>query len=70
MKNTRSIKQFFELHEGKANGVNGTSDNTIPQIPWDDDRDAWWHDEMEDAEDRCYPVWMAAEDPLFILYTR
>ncbi|KAK9310413.1 hypothetical protein QLX08_000381 [Tetragonisca angustula] len=56
---------------GKTNGVNGTSDNAfdIPEIPWDDDRDCWWHDEVEDAEDKCYPVWMNAEDPLFILYT-
>ena len=56
----------------KTNGVNGTSDGNdfnIPQIPWDDDRDCWWHDEVEDAENKCYPVWMNAEDPLFILYT-
>ncbi|XP_053994932.1 acetyl-coenzyme A synthetase [Hylaeus volcanicus] len=58
--------------QGKTNGVNGTSDGNgvgIPNIPWDDDRDCWWHDEMEEAENRCYPVWMGAEDPLFILYT-
>ncbi|XP_076385579.1 acetyl coenzyme A synthase isoform X2 [Megachile rotundata] len=57
---------------GKTNGVNGTSDGNgvdFPEIPWDDDRDVWWHDEMEEAEDKCYPVWMAAEDPVFILYT-
>ncbi|XP_017787859.1 PREDICTED: acetyl-coenzyme A synthetase isoform X2 [Habropoda laboriosa] len=41
----------------------------LPQIPWDDDRDVWWHEEMEEVESRCYPVWMNAEDPLFILYT-
>lgn len=34
-----------------------------------EDRDFWWHDEMEDAEPSCYPEWMAAEDPLFMLYT-
>lgn len=34
-----------------------------------DDRDFWWHDEMEDADTSCYPEWMAAEDPLFMLYT-
>lgn len=38
-------------------------------LPWDDDRDFWWHDEMEDKEPACYPEWMAAEDPLFMLYT-
>ncbi|XP_055380695.1 acetyl-coenzyme A synthetase [Condylostylus longicornis] len=38
-------------------------------IPWNEDRDFWWHDEMEDKESACYPEWMAAEDPLFMLYT-
>ncbi|XP_003695296.1 acetyl-coenzyme A synthetase [Apis florea] len=57
---------------GKTNGVNSKSDGynyDIPQVAWDDDRDVWWHDEMEEAENKCYPVWMNAEDPLFILYT-
>ncbi|XP_066586706.1 acetyl-coenzyme A synthetase isoform X2 [Prorops nasuta] len=57
---------------GKTNGVvkNGTQTNSNElNLSWDDDRDCWWHDEMEDAEPSCYPVWMAAEDPLFILYT-
>ncbi|XP_070499766.1 acetyl-coenzyme A synthetase [Chironomus tepperi] len=34
-----------------------------------DDRDFWWHDEMEEAEPSCYPEWTSAEDPLFMLYT-
>ncbi|XP_018400052.1 PREDICTED: acetyl-coenzyme A synthetase [Cyphomyrmex costatus] len=58
--------------QGKIKGVNGTSNGTatdIANVSWDDDRDVWWHDEMEDAEASCYPVWMTAEDPLFILYT-
>ena len=37
------------------------------QIPMKEDRDFWWHDEMEDASTSCYPVWLNAEDPLFIL---
>lgn len=37
--------------------------------PMKEDRDFWWHDEMEDAEPSCYPEWMSAEDPLFMLYT-
>lgn len=41
----------------------------IKETPWNDDRDVWWHDEMEDAEPACYPEWLAAEDPLFMLYT-
>lgn len=38
-------------------------------IPWNDDRDFWWHQEMENQEPACYPEWMEAEDPLFMLYT-
>jgi len=32
-------------------------------------RDLWWHELMAKAEAGCDPVWMDAEDPLFILYT-
>ncbi|XP_063986984.1 acetyl-coenzyme A synthetase [Diachasmimorpha longicaudata] len=55
----------------KKNGVNGTSNgaSSEPSVSWDDDKDCWWHEEMEEAEPSCYPVWVAAEDPLFILYT-
>lgn len=45
------------------------SSASIKSIPWDDDRDVWWHNEMEEAEAACYPEWMGAEDPLFMLYT-
>ncbi|KAH0534892.1 hypothetical protein KQX54_009817 [Cotesia glomerata] len=50
---------------------NGTSNGSSSEVnlSWDDDRDCWWHEEMEDADSSCYPVWVAAEDPLFILYT-
>ncbi len=39
------------------------------KIDWFDGRDHWWHELMAGAEDTCEPVWMDAEDPLFILYT-
>jgi len=32
-------------------------------------RDLWWHDEMASVSEKCDPVWVDAEDPLFILYT-
>ncbi len=32
-------------------------------------RDFWYHEEMAKASPQCDPVWMDAEDPLFILYT-
>ena len=34
-----------------------------------DGRDVWWQDEMSEVSDKCNPVEMDAEDPLFILYT-
>ncbi len=38
-------------------------------VPMHKGRDHWWHELMEDADDQCDPVWLDAEDPLFILYT-
>ncbi|XP_057328263.1 acetyl-coenzyme A synthetase [Microplitis mediator] len=57
--------------EKTKNINNGTTNGRSNEmnLSWDDDRDCWWHEEMEDAEASCYPVWVAAEDPLFILYT-
>ena len=33
------------------------------------EKDCWWDEEMERADDKCPPEEMDAEDPLFILYT-
>jgi acetyl-CoA synthetase len=40
-------------------------------VPFVEERDVWWHEEMarEDIEPSCAPVFMDAEDILFILYT-
>jgi acetyl-CoA synthetase len=38
-------------------------------IAWESSRDIWYHQAMEKADPHCEPEWMAAEDPLFILYT-
>ena len=38
------------------------------EIPWDE-RDYWWHEEIEKVDKICPPEEMDAEDPLFILYT-
>ena len=32
-------------------------------------RDVWWHDVAGKQAETCEPVWVNAEDPLFILYT-
>ena len=38
-------------------------------VPMTDGRDIWWDEAMEAADPVCEPVWLDAEDPLFILYT-
>ncbi|MEM8691224.1 MAG: acetate--CoA ligase [Pseudomonadota bacterium] len=42
---------------------------TGQQIAWRDGLDHWLHEEAEKAGNDCPPEEMAAEDPLFILYT-
>ena len=39
------------------------------QIGWDDGRDIWYHEHVDQASSDCAPEMMDAEDPLFILYT-
>jgi acetyl-CoA synthetase len=39
------------------------------KIAWDDKRDIWYHEIVQDASPDCPPEEMDAEDPLFILYT-
>ncbi len=38
-------------------------------IPWESDRDVWYHEAMADVSTDCPAEEMDAEDPLFILYT-
>ena len=38
-------------------------------VPWTEGRDVCYQTAMQLASDDCPPVWMGAEDPLFILYT-
>lgn len=39
------------------------------EIAWHTARDIWWHELVNGISDYCAPVWVNAEDPLFILYT-
>jgi len=39
------------------------------EVPMTDGRDVWWADVTDSASSECEPVWVDAEDPLFILYT-
>ena len=43
--------------------------NTGDDVEWNDQRDRWLHDELEQVDADCEPEEMSAEDPLFILYT-
>jgi acetyl-CoA synthetase len=38
-------------------------------VPWDGERDIWYHEAVEGASSECEAEPMDAEDPLFILYT-
>lgn len=42
---------------------------TGSQIPFDAERDVWWHEIVDTADTECDPVWVNAEHPLFTLYT-
>lgn len=42
---------------------------TSGSVAWDDTRDVWYHELVGEQSDTCPPEEMAAEDPLFILYT-
>jgi acetyl-CoA synthetase len=42
---------------------------TGQDVPMTAGRDVWWHELMDAASEACEPVWLDAEDPLFILYT-
>jgi len=39
------------------------------EIAWDDARDHWWHDLMEEVDSECPCEHMDSEDMLFLLYT-
>jgi len=43
--------------------------NTGDDIAWNESRDCWLHDELDQVDAHCDPEPMNAEDPLFILYT-
>ena len=43
--------------------------HTGADIAWHEDRDIWYHDTVDSADNDCTPESMDAEDPLFILYT-
>jgi acetyl-CoA synthetase len=44
-------------------------EHTGGKIEWDNKRDVWWHELVDDQSTDCACEHMNAEDPLFILYT-
>lgn len=63
----------FTNGNGCANGFsNGVikKNPPVPSITWNPKVDLWWHEVMDKSSPECEPVWVDAEDPLFILYTR
>lgn len=44
--------------------------NNNSHIKWNFKTDVWWDDCLVGMSEHCEPVWVDAEDPLFILYTR
>ncbi|RLA61256.1 MAG: acetate--CoA ligase [Gammaproteobacteria bacterium] len=44
-------------------------ERTATGVPWDEARDVWYQQAIENSDSECEPESMDAEDPLFILYT-
>ncbi len=42
---------------------------TRGEVNWNAARNIWWHELINGIAETCEPVWVNAEDPLFILYT-
>ncbi|KAG5883509.1 hypothetical protein JTB14_013936 [Gonioctena quinquepunctata] len=55
-------------HLGRVTSPLGT-EHRSNKTPMTDGRDIFWQDVVPEASTSCYPEWMEAEDPLFILYT-
>ncbi|XP_041484218.1 acetyl-coenzyme A synthetase, cytoplasmic-like [Lytechinus variegatus] len=70
-------KVFVVRHLGSADiSNNGDRSSPVAKRPcysltteYHEGRDLWWHDVMEGASDKCEPVWLEVEEPLFMLYT-
>ncbi|XP_066249868.1 acetyl-coenzyme A synthetase [Euwallacea similis] len=47
----------------------GPTQRQTNRTPMTEGRDIWWQQVVPQASTSCYPEWMQAEDPLFMLYT-
>ena len=66
-----SLKANVETALAHCPNVNTvlTVRRTGNNIPWQENRDIWYHDAIKNISDQCAAEPMDAEDPLFILYT-
>ncbi len=73
----RGTKQNIPMKSNADKALQGTPSiekvfvvkRTGETVTMQENRDLWWNDCMDSANDVCPPVEMDAEDPLFILYT-
>ncbi len=73
----RGTKQNIPMKSNADTALQGTPSiekvfvvkRTGETVTMQENRDLWWDDCMDSANDVCPPVEMDAEDPLFILYT-
>ncbi|KAF2906076.1 hypothetical protein ILUMI_00103 [Ignelater luminosus] len=69
-KNGHNVEHCIVVsHLGRVTSPTGVQQNQSNKIPMREGRDCWWQDLIAEASSSCYPEWMQAEDPLFMLYT-
>lgn len=67
----RCIANNNNISKINNNGaLNPNQQIPLKAISWNYAIDVWWDKVMAEASSECEPVWVDAEDPLFILYTR
>jgi len=71
----KAVQLKAAVDEAIAMGGGNTVQNVVVyrrtggSVNWTPGRDVWWHEAVSTVADTCEPVWVNAEDPLFILYT-
>lgn len=66
----RQQQQQQQQRDKQTTTVHQTHQTPLKAISWNYSVDVWWDKVMAEASSECEPVWVDAEDPLFILYTR
>jgi acetyl-CoA synthetase len=75
MRGGKAVHLKAAVDEAIAMGGGNTVQNVVVyrrsggNVHWSEGRDVWWHDAVSGVADACEPVWVNADDPLFILYT-